>query len=307
VCDAPLEPLSLSVEPGPPGVCLACLKQARALPQRVPGYLVVRELGRGAMGVVSLAVREADGQPVALKTIIPVVAGSAAQVERFLREAGILRELNHPNIVAFRDLGEAGGAFYFAMDYVRGDDAARLLKQQGPFAVGRAVGLVCQALEGLAHAHARRFVHRDVKPSNLLVAEEGGREVVRLADFGLARVYQASHFSGLTMAGEIGGTVAFMPPEQITEYREARPPADQYSAAATLYNLLTGAFVYDLPAELKKQLRMILEEDPVPIRSRRKDVPKGLAEVIHRALAREPGDRWPDVTSLGQALQPFRA
>jgi serine/threonine-protein kinase len=303
VCDAPLEPLSLSVEPGPPGVCLACLKQARDLPQRVPGYLVVRELGRGAMGVVSVAVREADGQLVAVKTIIPAVAESAAQVERFLREAGILRELNHPHIVAFRDLGEAGGLLYFTMDYVRGDDAARLLKQQGPFAVS----LMCQALEGLAHAHVRRFVHRDVKPSNLLVAEEGGREVVKLADFGLARVYQASQLSGLTMMGQIGGTVAFLPPEQITAYREARPPADQYSAAASLYNLLTGAFVYDLPADLHMQLLMILHEDPVPIRSRRRDVPKGLADVIHRALAREPGDRWPDVTALGQALQPFRA
>jgi serine/threonine-protein kinase len=259
------------------------------------------------MGVVSLAMRAADGLPVALKTIQPAAAGSAAQLERFLREAEILRGLSHPHVVAFRDMGEAGGVLYFAMDYVRGCDAHRLLERQGPFAVGRAVGLVCQALDGLAYAHARRFVHRDVKPSNLLVAEEGGREHVKAADFGLARIYQASHFSGLTMAGDIGGTVAFMPPEQITEYREARPPADQYSAAATLYNLLTDAYVYDFPAELKKQLRVILEEDPVPIRSRRKDVPKGLADVIHRALAREPGDRWPDVTALGQALQPFRA
>jgi serine/threonine-protein kinase len=307
VCSLLLDPLPPSVEPGPPGVCLSCLEQARALPQPVPGHLVVRELGQGGMGVVSLAVRAADGQPVAVKTIIPAVAGSAAQVERFLREAGILRELNHPNIVAFRDLGEAGGVFYFTMDYVRGCDAAGLLKRQGPLAVGRAVGLVCQALDGLAYAHARRFVHRDVKPSNLLVAEEGGHEVVKLADFGLARVYQASELSGLTMMGQIGGTVAFMPPEQVTDYRQARPPADQYSAAASLYNLLTGAFVHDPAADLNGQLLKILEEDPVPIRSRRPDVPRGLAEVIHRALAREPGDRWPDVTALRRALQPFRA
>jgi serine/threonine-protein kinase len=257
------------------------------------------------MGVVYLALRGTDTVPVALKMIIPAATGSRSDVERFLREANILRELNHPHIVAFRDMGDINGGLFFAMDYVRGADAGRLLKKGGPFAVGRGVALICQLLDALGYAHDRRYVHRDLKPANLLVANENGREVLKLADFGLARVYQASQLSGLTMAGQIGGTVAFMPPEQITEYREARPAADQYAAAAALYNLLTDAFIFNFPNELNKQLLMILTEKPVPIQDRRSDLPRGLPEIIHRALARDPAQRWPDVRALRQALLPF--
>ena len=258
--------------------------------QTIPGYRIVRELGRGSMGIVALALREADGRAYALKTIIPSVAANHAVIDRFLREAHILRQLQHPNIVGLRDEGEIDGMLYFAMDYVPGTDASRLLRRDGPLEVKRALRLVCPMLEALAHAHTRKFVHRDVKPSNLLVAEGSGTEVVRLADFGLARVYQASEMSGLTFNGDIGGTVAFMPPEQITEYRDAKPPADQYAAAASLLQpALTNKYVYDLPdSDFPKQLRLILNEDPVPILKRRKDIPKAMAAAIHRALAREP-------------------
>src|SRR5436189_104546 len=139
------------------------------------------------------------------------------------------RELRHPHIVGFRDMGEVGGQLYFAMEFVRGSDAHRLLKTHTLLPIGRAVGLVCQLLEALEYAHAKGFVHRDIKPANLLVEEAGGREVPKLADFGLARVYQTSQLSGLTMMGDVGGTVAFMAPEQITHYREAKPPVDQYA------------------------------------------------------------------------------
>jgi serine/threonine-protein kinase len=257
------------------------------------------------MGVVHLALRTADGTAVALKTITPAAAGVRAQVERFLREADILRRLAHPNIVALRETGESSGQLYFAMDYVRGTDAARLLHEEGPLPVGRAVGLVCQLLEALAYAHAQGFVHRDVKPANVLVESAGGREVGRLADFGLARVYQASPLSGLTMRGELGGTVAFMAPEQVTLFREAQPPVDQYAAGATLYTLLTGRNIYDLPAQFTDQILLLLQEDPVPIRTRRPDLSKELANLIHRSLAREPGSRFADVGALRQALLAF--
>ena len=296
----------LPLPEGPEKICPHCIATSAKMTQTIPGYRIVRELGRGSMGIVSLALREADGKAYAMKTIIPSVSANQAVIDRFLREAHILRQLQHPYIVGLRDEGEIDGMLYFAMDYVHGTDASRLLKREGPLDIKRALRLVCPMLEALGHAHERKFVHRDVKPSNLLVSEGTGPEVVRLADFGLARVYQASEMSGLTFNGDIGGTVAFMPPEQITEYRDAKPPADQYAAAASLYNLLTNKYVYDLPeGDFPKQLRLILNEDTVPILKRRRDIPKAMSGAIHRALAREPEDRFPTAIAFREALRPF--
>ena len=259
------------------------------------------------MGIVYLAVREADGALLALKTIKPAVIGSEGQIERFLREARIHEQLEHPNIVAFRAMAEANGLFYFAMDFVQGPDASDLQKALGgPLPVARAVELTCQMLDGLAYAHARGFVHRDIKPANLLVETRNGREVARLTDFGLARTYQASRMSGLTMRGDMGGTMTYMAPEQITHFREAKPAADQYAAAASLYRLLTDQYIHDLPRPQAQQILKILQDDPVPILDRRPDLPPKLAEAIHRALAREPSDRFADVAAFRAALEPFR-
>jgi serine/threonine-protein kinase len=310
-CTSPIPPRISSApdggsSPHEPRLCPACQELADRQPQPIPGYRVIREIGRGGMGIVSLALRGDDASPVALKTIIPAVAGSKAQVDRFLREARILSGLDHPRIVSFRDMGESSGLLYFAMDFVRGTDAAKLLKAEGgTMPIARAVGLVLQLLDALAYAHDRGFVHRDIKPSNLLVIEHGGIDAVKLADFGLARVYRASRLSGLTMQGDMGGSISFMAPEQLTNFRESKPAVDQYAAGATLYNLLTDRFIHDLPRALQKQILMVLQNDPVPIVSRRRDLPRGLAEVIHRALARAPDDRFPDVTALRAALAPF--
>jgi pSer/pThr/pTyr-binding forkhead associated (FHA) protein len=271
----------------------------------VPGYRLVRELGRGGMGVVYLAEREADGTRVALKTVLPAVAANRGQVERFLREANILRELQHANIVCFKDMGQAASRFYFAMDYVEGTDAAKMLREHGPLPVRTAVRMICQLLSALDYAHSKGFVHRDIKPANLLVTEEGGKKLVKLADFGLARVYQASRMSGLTMQGDVGGTVAFMPPEQITQFRQVKPPTDQYSAAATLYTLVTGKLLFDFVPGAAPSLSIVLQEEPVPIRQRRPDIPEELASIIHRALAKEPASRYPDVRAFRAALTPF--
>ncbi len=202
-------------------------------------------------------------------------------------------------------MGECNGQLFFAMDYVRGADAARLLKQSGPLPIGRAVRLVCDLLEALEYAHAKKFVHRDIKPANLLLTDVSGRETGLLADFGLARVYQASRLSGLTMTGNIGGTVQFMPPEQITNYREAKPPADIYAAGATLYNLLTGRCIFDFEGSKRHHLMMVLEDDPVPIRCRRKSIPSGLAEAIHQSLLKEPSARFADAAAMRTALASF--
>jgi serine/threonine-protein kinase len=295
----------LCLAPAPGVVCAACQAQIDARKQTVPGYYLAREVGRGSMGIVYLALGLSDSQAVAVKMITPAAGGDRTQVQRFLREAEILRTLAHPHIVGFRDMGEAAGMLFFAMDFVRGQDAGRLLKQGGPMATGRAVRLAGQLLEAVAFAHERGYVHRDLKPSNMLVVPEAGRETVKLADFGLARMYQTSQLSGLTITGDVGGTVAYMPPEQITNYRDVGPAADQYSSAATLYHLLTGQYVYDLPSDFQKQLLLILMEDTVPIQRRRPDLPPGLCDLLQRALSRYPKDRFPSVRDMREALRPF--
>ena len=273
----------------------------------IPGYEVLRALGKGGMGVVYLCRRSTDSSTVAVKIIRPAALASELQVQHFLREASILKKLRHPHIVAFHEMGQAGDILYFAMEYVEGTDAARLVKNTGPLAIGEAVRIACQALEAIHYANVQGFVHRDIKPANLLLSGTRGNCVCKLADFGLARVYNASPLSGLTMMGNVGGTIPYMPPEQITDYRHVDMAADQYAMAATLYILLTGSYVFDFDADrpLAQQLSKILLDPPVPIRQRRDDVPEELARAIHRALEKEPAKRFPDAKAFRDAMLPF--
>lgn len=282
------------------------LDRIRAHPQPIAGYRLVRELGRGGMGTVYQAVRERDRSIVAVKTILPGTVINLRDQQRFLREAEILQKLLHPQIVAYRDSGESDGLLYFSMEYVPGRGADQLVKKQAaPLPMARAVKIVLQLLSALRYAHTEGFVHRDIKPSNVLIVETVHEDAVKLADFGLARAYQASGMSGLTMTGDIGGTIGYMSPEQITSFRHALPATDQYAAAATLYYLITGRFVHDFPDDPGKRLTMILDQQPVPIRERRAEVPEGLAVAIHRALAHDPGARFPDVREFYTALKPY--
>ncbi len=286
-------------------LCTVCRERMQGMQQVIPGYVLLRELGRGGMGVVYLAAREATDLLVAVKTIIPAVDSTNAEVQKFLREAEILQKLDHPYIVRFQEMSSANGRLWFAMDYVRGKDARRLVKECGPLAIPRAVRLVCQLLEALEYAHERGFVHRDIKPANLLVTERDGREVALLADFGLARVYQASQLSGLTMTGAIGGTPLFMAPEQITHYRQAQPSVDQYAAGMTLYNLLTANYAYNSSEQFRKWVQMVLEAEPTPVQRFRPEIPTRLADIIHRALKKEPTQRFSSISAMRRALQPF--
>jgi serine/threonine-protein kinase len=255
------------------------------------------------MGVVYRAVRLADGRQVAVKTIKPAVAAGAVTIERFLREADILRRLNHRHIVAFRALGEADGILWFAMDFISWTNAARLVAQEGVLDTARAIRLMLPVLGALTYAHAEGFVHRDIKPANVLVTPQSVGEEACLADFGLARTYQASRLSGLTFAGAIAGTPAYMAPEQILSLRDVKPPADQYSVAATLYFLLTGHAPYDPATSVHALLVQVLEDDPIPLLKRRPDLPRLLGAMIRRAMSRAPEDRYPDVAAFAAALQ----
>jgi serine/threonine protein kinase len=269
------------------------------------GYRIDRKLGEGGMGVVYLAARELDGLLVALKVIKPVGSSSEAVLARFLREASILRKLDHPNIVRFLDISFTGGQLYFAMEYVEGKNVSDTLKAQGPFSIPAAVGLTCQVLRALAYAHDLGFVHRDIKPANILTTKQSGKSRAKLADFGLAKIYQESSLSGMSVTGQMGGTLAYMPPEQITHFRDAKPPADIYALGATLYMLLTGRPIFHFKGRAEQQIGQILFDQPTPIQTHRPEIPEALAAIIHKALARSPLDRFADAGAMREALAPF--
>jgi serine/threonine-protein kinase len=300
-CGGPTEGRPAAV----PALCPACRGSAPASPQAIPGYQFLRELGCGRMGVVWLAVHQPSGALAAVKTFRPDAA-SPREVENFLREGRILGTLNHPHIVAFGGMGEAEGRLYFVMEYVPGGDDLGLLRRHGPLPVGRAVALACQLLEALEYLHGRGVVHHNVKPQNLLVKQQAGGAAVKLAGFGLARASQAPPVTGLALTGRAAGTPAYMPPEQIRDFRSAGPAADQYAAAAVLYRLLTDRLLFDLKGQAVQELfARILGAAPVPLASRRPDVPAGLAEAVHRALAKDPAGRFADAAAFREALDPF--
>ena len=135
----------------------------------------------------------------------------------------------------------------------------------------------------MGYAHALGFIHRDIKPANLLTTRVGGKSMAKLADFGLAKIYQESSLSGMSVTGQMGGTLAYIPPEQITHFREAKPPADIYAVGATLYTLLTGRPIFDFKGRAEQQVARILFDDPTPIQSHRPEIPDALAHAIHKA------------------------
>jgi eukaryotic-like serine/threonine-protein kinase len=287
-------------------LCDMCRAEAAITPQPVPEYATLRELGRGAMGVVYLAQHQRTGRKVALKLIVPESAAARSAVDRFLREMNVVSQLKHPNIVEFYEQGTTKGRFWFAMEYVSGTNLEALADaERGQYPIYQACRMAAQVLKGLEHAHKLGYVHRDIKPENILIGKTDAGLVAKISDFGLAKNYRAIGLSGLTFSGEMRGTIPFMPPEQMLDFKTVLPSGDLYATAATLYYLITGQFIYDQVAEGGDLIRTLLEEHPIPIRDRRPEVPAALADVLSKCLSRDPADRYPTATALRQALRPF--
>jgi serine/threonine-protein kinase len=286
--------------------CAGCRSEAASLPQPVPHYTTIRELGRGAMGVVYQARHVKTGQMVALKLITPETAATRSAIDRFLREMSVISQLRHPNVVEWYEQGMTRGQFWFAMEFVTGTNLETLAKQSpGHYPVDQGCRLTRQILKGLEEAHRMGFVHRDIKPENVLIAQASDGLRAKVSDFGLAKSFRGVGLSGLTFSGEMRGTVPFMPPEQMLDFKTVTPLADLYATAATLYYLLSCEFIYDDKALGGDMIRMLLEELPVPISQRRPDVPPGLVAVLEKCLARDPNARYPDAASMRKALRPF--
>jgi pSer/pThr/pTyr-binding forkhead associated (FHA) protein len=286
-------------------VCEDCREELKRRPQPVPGYETIKLLGRGGMGCVVLARDQKTGQSVAIKTLLPEVAVTEQSLRRFMREIEVAAALEHPNIVRFLASGTNNGAVYMITEYVEGSDAARLADAQGgrlPFL--QAIAIVSQALDALAYAHAKGYIHRDIKESNILVSGTTPNFTAKLTDFGLAKSFTQSGMSGITMAGDMAGTFAYMPPEQIRDFRNVRPTSDIYAIGMTAYSLLAGDTALDLGPhnDIAGTVRAIFEGQIIPLRQRAPDVPERVAEVIERALAKDPTQRWQSAAAMRTAL-----
>ena len=285
-------------------ICEECREELRRRPQPVPGYEMIRVLGRGGMGCVMLARDEKSGNSVAIKTLLPEVAVADQSLKRFMREIEVAAALDHPNIVRFIESGTHNGAVYLVSEYVEGSDAARLADSQGgrlPYR--QAIDIISQSLDALAYAHTRSYIHRDIKESNILITG-GANLTAKLTDFGLAKSFTQSGMSGITMAGDMAGTFAYMPPEQIRDFRNVRPTSDIYAIGMTAYSLLAGDIALNLGPghDMAGTVRAIFEGRIIPLRERAPDVPERVAEVIERALVKEPENRWQSAAAMRTAL-----
>jgi serine/threonine-protein kinase len=258
-------------------------------------YEVERELGRGGMAAVFKALEIPLKRQVALKILLPEMGITAHTVERFKREASLVANLDHPNIVPMYRVGLTGGIFHIAMKFVEGRSLHSILETQGPLPLPAVLAILRAATRGLAFAHDRGVVHRDVKGGNILVDTDGR---VLISDFGIAlRATDAS----ITAVGAVIGTPSFMSPEQCAGHR-AVPQSDQYSLGIVAFQMLTGAVPFE-----SEGLAGLLQHHfftPVPdVRLARDDVPDALAAVMARALTKAPDRRFPRTRDMLAALE----
>jgi pSer/pThr/pTyr-binding forkhead associated (FHA) protein len=286
-------------------LCEDCRIELKRSPQAIPGYDTVKLLGRGGMGSVVLGREQRTGRAVAIKTLLPEFAVSDKALKRFMREIDVAAALKHKNIVEFIDRGTHNGVVYLVTEYVDGADACKLAEMSGgclPYADG--ISIISQALDALSYAHAQGYIHRDFKDQNILVSGHSPNLVAKLTDFGLAKSFTHSGMSGVTMAGEMAGTLAYMSPEQLRNFRDVKPQSDIYAVGMTAYSLLSGSLALDITSKgnINDTIRAIFEQPAVPLRQRAPHLPAPVCDIIDRALAKDPAKRWQTAAAMRNAL-----
>ena len=261
------------------------------------GHRIDRLIGRGGMGQVYLAEEAASGRRVALKLLPAVFAGDERFRARFERESRLAASLSHPHVVPVHATGDEDGTLWMSLGFVDGPDLRSVIAEHGRMHPGDAALIVSQVAGGLDAAAAEGLVHRDVKPGNVFVEADGGRPHAYLGDFGLSKA--ADSQSGLTGTGMFLGTIAYAAPEQIqAELVDAT--VDVYALGAVLYKALTGEVPFPRDRDVDVAMAHIVQPPPRPSESS-PDCPAGFDDVVARAMAKEPADRFASAGELGEA------
>ena len=302
--------------PGDPNQCAALLVKAELLTayqakQLLGGkfrgfflgpYKILRPIGQGGMGAVYLAEHTSLGRKVAVKVLTAEKAKDKLTLERFHREARAAAALDHPNIVRLHDISQGAGVHFLVMEYVDGNDLQTLMAQTGPLHFAQAAQYIAQAAAGLQHAHERGFVHRDVKPANLMLTKDGG---IKILDMGLARSFTDArdNLTGLLAEGDIAGTVDFLSPEQAMNH-PLDERSDIYSLGATFYALVTGHPPFN-GSTAQKLMQHQLKDPPSLTVKLRGRVPDALSNVISKMMAKRASERFQAAADVIDALGPW--
>jgi serine/threonine protein kinase len=272
-------------------------------------YKIVKQLGKGGMGVVFLARHEILRQHVAIKMVLPEVALDPVFVARFMNEARAAAGIRNEHVAQVLDVAMLDtGAPYMVLEFLEGTDLSDLISAaEKDLATETCVDWVLEALEAVAQAHALGIVHRDLKPANLFLAKrQDGSEIIKVLDFGISKATNPGDVTdvAVTSTQALLGSPGYMAPEQIRSSKSVDARADVWSVGVILYKLLTKhePFTGDSFGAL---FAAIFSDDPVRVRERRADVPAGLEDVVFRCLARERDQRYPNVVELARALGPF--
>jgi len=269
------------------------LQTQREDAKRLGPYRIVKKLGEGGMGAVYLAEDPATGQRVALKVLPKVAAKEADAVARFMREVDAARQLDHPNIVRASGGGQDKGFHYYEMDYVEGETLGDRLKRQGFLPPDEATKMALHVAHGLKYAHGLGFIHRDIKPDNVIVTREG---MAKILDMGLSKnIDEAQTFR--TVTGVALGTPHYIAPEQARGDKGIDGRADIYSLGATYYHLVTGETPFQGTTAIELIAQHLNKQIPDP-RDIRDGIPDGVVHVIRNMMAKKPQDRYRDCGEL---------
>ena len=261
-------------------------------------YALMDLLGRGGMGSVFLARHRTMNRRVALKVVSKQVGKDPASLDRFLAEARLIASLDHPNIVQAYDVGKESDRFYIVMEYIEGQDLEAIVQEHGLFGFEEVADCIRQAAEGLAHAHGRNMIHCDIKPSNLLLSDQG---VIKILDMGMARLAESGEDSGEQVDHKVLGTIDYMSPEQAMDGPDFDHRADIYSLGCTLYFLLTGHPPFD-EGTLTQRIVKHQTQPPPDILAEQPDTPQELVDICMKMMAKDPADRYQSAEEVAVLL-----